>query len=420
MLYFFIQLFLFIITPISLIAEENNSQPIKSPHADPFYDNFESESDPIKGVSQILEFAESEKQGILQWNPLDPLKKRWDNLNQFLQKKYRLELGTAYTTLYQKASEGITHDEAAGGDFDLFGICIVASDLKLGFATEIRSRYTEIPPNLLGPAIGSLWKTTSTFSNYSYKLIRLWIDYQLIRDRLRFIAGKIDLTDYVYLYRFSSPNFNFIGQGMTSGLTIPIPSNGLTFLAEYKPTKDTAVIAQVADANGDKRTLSFDTFFNKHEYFSSIEFMYTPNLPSWGKGNYNLVFWYIDPRKDFLTRSSYGIAFTLEQECTEGIVPFLRYGYTNGKATTVQQFVTTGIGFLAPFSRKDDEYGIGYTWGHPSNGTLREQFSIETYYRLQLTHHIQITPDIQIYINPSNNPGENVIGVFSIRGRIDI
>ena len=39
------------------------------------------------------------------------------------------------------------------------------------------------------------------------------------------------------------------------------------------------------------------------------------------------------------------------------------------------------------------------------------------YYRLQLTHHIQITPDIVVILTPSYTPTHDMIGVFSFRVR---
>ena len=42
------------------------------------------------------------------------------------------------------------------------------------------------------------------------------------------------------------------------------------------------------------------------------------------------------------------------------------------------------------------------------------------YYRWQVLKILAITPDVQLLINPALNPNEDVIGVFSIRGRISL
>ena len=45
-----------------------------------------------------------------------------------------------------------------------------------------------------------------------------------------------------------------------------------------------------------------------------------------------------------------------------------------------------------------------------------DQFTVEAFYRLQLTQAIRVTPSIQLLIDPVNNPDDDVIAVFGLRG----
>jgi porin len=49
--------------------------------------------------------------------------------------------------------------------------------------------------------------------------------------------------------------------------------------------------------------------------------------------------------------------------------------------------------------------------------TLRDQYVLESFYRIQLTSEIQLTPDIQFIFNPSLNQTEDLIVVVGGRAR---
>lgn len=49
---------------------------------------------------------------------------------------------------------------------------------------------------------------------------------------------------------------------------------------------------------------------------------------------------------------------------------------------------------------------------------LDDQFTIETYYRLQVTRELAITPSIQLLIDPAINPEKSTLWVFGVRARV--
>ncbi len=56
--------------------------------------------------------------------------------------------------------------------------------------------------------------------------------------------------------------------------------------------------------------------------------------------------------------------------------------------------------------------------GEPQNRSLRDQYVLEAFHRIQVFPNIQLTPGYQVIINPSLNPGQDVVGVFEIRFRL--
>ena len=100
-------------------------------------------------------------------------------------------------------------------------------------------------------------------------------------------------------------------------------------------------------------------------------------------------------------------------------MPFIRYGHSSGGAAALKNMLSVGSGFYRPFGRESDGIGAGVTFGEPFGANARDQYSFETYFRIQLTNEIAVTPDFQYLINPSNNPGVDSIAIFSLRMRMD-
>jgi porin len=66
--------------------------------------------------------------------------------------------------------------------------------------------------------------------------------------------------------------------------------------------------------------------------------------------------------------------------------------------------------------------GFAFNWGRPNPTTfgsgLRDQYTFELFYRLQVAHELAITPDVQLLIHPALNQDVNVVWVFGLRMRL--
>jgi len=49
---------------------------------------------------------------------------------------------------------------------------------------------------------------------------------------------------------------------------------------------------------------------------------------------------------------------------------------------------------------------------------LKDQYTVEMFYRFQLSENLAITPDIRLILNPAQNPEANQIWVLGLRGRL--
>ncbi len=93
----------------------------------------------------------------------------------------------------------------------------------------------------------------------------------------------------------------------------------------------------------------------------------------------------------------------------------MRFGTGDGRRTTVQQSLATGVVFTQFRGYNNDWLGIGFIWTDPSDGTRRDDYGMEMFWRLQMTENIQVTPDIQFYFGPSMNPSRDVEMAFGLR-----
>jgi porin len=65
-----------------------------------------------------------------------------------------------------------------------------------------------------------------------------------------------------------------------------------------------------------------------------------------------------------------------------------------------------------------------FSWkkGQPNEDTfgesLRDQYSTELFCRFQVAENFQLTPDVQLVINPARNPTADQSWIFGIRGRL--
>ena len=69
---------------------------------------------------------------------------------------------------------------------------------------------------------------------------------------------------------------------------------------------------------------------------------------------------------------------------------------------------------------RNDVFAFAFAIGEPRQNNLRTQYVLESFYRIQLFSIVQVTPDIQFIINPSNNPKQDLIVVYGIRFRVAI
>ena len=160
----------------------------------------------------------------------------------------------------------------------------------------------------------------------------------------------------------------------------------------------------------------FETFFEDNEYFSHAEFGWAAGQDRFWFDNVHLSAWHSDRREEANTPAGWGVLFSGTMYVDDEWLPFLRAGWSEGEASLLNASVAVGFGRYV--RSNGDLIGFGMNWGKPSGDGLDDQFTSELFYRLQVSPNFAITPDLQLLVNPANNPDEDLVAVFGIRGRL--
>lgn len=344
----------------------------------------------------------------------------WFEFKQRVNDCHGLQFNIDESIFYQVATESLGETDAASGlvrvygQWELLGRGSENPGL-LVFKGENRHRIgTAITPFDLGFAAGSILPTGTFFSEFDFGVTNLYWKQYFFDRRLALAVGTIDVTDFVDVYAMMNPLTHFINLAFSTNPTIAVPNQGLGAAAGGMLTEHLYVQGGFGDANGQPTLAGFDTFFDDSEYFSYVEFGATTAQDRIYLDNVHVTLWHTEARQAAGTPSGSGVAFTAQKFVCDKWLPFFRFGYSDGDAALMQTTFSTGIGLRR---ENNDAAGIGVSWGKPADGTLRDQFTSEFFYRFQLTQFLAITPDVQLIVDPALNPSEDVLALFGLRMR---
>ncbi len=139
-----------------------------------------------------------------------------------------------------------------------------------------------------------------------------------------------------------------------------------------------------------------------------------------GDGLYKFTYYKVDSTgqrgtSSFL-KASRGLSIQFDHDFGN-LGVFAKYSKAFQRKGAIDQFASAGIVWTRPFGHDEDWLGLGFGWVDPTAPNTNNEYVVETYYRLQLTPFIQVTPAAMLVMNPSMNPDTNTEGVFTLRAR---
>jgi porin len=151
------------------------------------------------------------------------------------------------------------------------------------------------------------------------------------------------------------------------------------------------------------------------KYMNAIELGWKKGYPTLQEHLFRFVVW----RQDTATQGSgAGVGFGSDYELKSGWVPFGRLGIGTDSGNSIKRVANVGLVNIRPFGRRGDMFGASFTVSEPSHGGRHHESLFETFYRVRLTRSMELGPDLEVSVHPTNSPKEYTTALLGIRGKI--
>jgi porin len=375
-------------------------------------------------VGGLLAEDDVVKEPALRFPSVDKALSPWFEWKSRLNKRYGLQIGVAYTALYQSASDvpAGAEDEAALGIFRVFGRwALLGRDSKntgtLVFSADNRHRIgTDIAPADLGFKAGYLGIPGTLFSSVDSVLVDLnWQQY-INNGQTGFIIGRYDPNDYLDVLGYANPWTAFQNLAVVLNTSIAFADVSSGVGAGHWFTDELYILGTLNDANG--VVTETDIFEDGSEFYTAAEIGWTPAREERYFKKVHLMGWHVDDRENAGIPDSQGVTVAANWTFDKTWMVFAKVGWSDGDAPLMNKSVT--LGGLYYFALRTDLIGLGLNWGEPSDSSLRDQYAGEFFYRFQFAQNFAITPSVQLLVDPALNPDEDQIWILGMRARLTL
>lgn len=408
-----------VITPGTVIGEEigqSNPQSEPPPVSKSGYERLFT----LGGSSSVSQQLVEDDKATRSVFPVSILHDNYYEFKQRLRARTGIELNIDYNFLNQTASFAENGDRrGASGALRFYGRWYPL--LKHGdpngslvFRFENRHQIADQTPKELGFETGSSLSTAG-FKEFGWGVTALYWAQQTTAGRLAFVAGQMDPGDFEDIHPLLNPWTAFTNDASFNNPTTALPNQGLGVVGRAFVTPTVYLKGGVHDANGSPNDIDFDSFFRVREYFTWAEVGWSPTPEKEAAGeSIHLTLWHSDRREDPANpvEAGHGVAFSAAHQYGDRWIPFMRAGYSRGGGANLSAMVSAGAGIRV---RSDDLFGAAATWARPpEDEDGRDQATIETFYRVQLTDNLQLTPALHLTFRPSYNPDRDIVWVASV------
>jgi len=411
-----VQLAIVVMTGLALFANAADEKETKTGKAG--YKSDAAFAGPASTTSQLAEDdAIKDPAFRLPW--FHDLFQPWFDAKSVLKEKSGLQLGMAYTALYQKADG---YGEAASGILKLSGSWALLNPESgntgsLVFSADARHRYTtRTPGEYDGLGAGYHGISGALFSNAGYILGDLNWQQRFNDGHTGIVAGRYDPSDFFDVLGYANPWTAFQNVHILFNTSIALPDWSTGIGAGHWLNDQWYIKGAVNDANGVATSTKF--FEDYGELYTTAEIGWSPSRAQRYLSNLHIMGWHVDEREDVGVEESEGITIGANVTLNEFLMGFVKAGWSDGSSPMYNKTLT--VGAVYHVARRSDLLGIGMNWGEPSSAELRDQYTGELFYRLQFAQNLAITPSVQLIIDPALNPDEDEVWIVGARARVTL
>jgi hypothetical protein len=343
----------------------------------------------------------------------------YDRLREHTRQELGLDYFAYYSTLFQQGSENVDDARSVVTQLHAVALWDVVEHPVLGkgslglyfvdvrqFLGKSASALSEHCDTSLGVNDGDVEEPFTALKDF-------WWEQRLLDERLSVLAGQIELQGLMNANTYADDDtFSFLAQPVaTNPATVIVPA-GLGAFAQAVPSDRWYLSLAFVDAAANGEYPDFETFANG-EYLYAGELGLTPEIPGVGAGTYRLTGFWRD--ETAAAPAAAGWALSFEQDLGERAGLFLRYAAVDEEECDLEQVLGTGVVLRRPFGRDRDWIGFAFMWGDVTDDSLRNEYALETYWRVRLTERLEFTPDLQIHVHPERGDGVSLVGGLRLR-----
>lgn len=389
------------------------------------YDKLESFGGP-DGVTQQLKEADLAVKTRFEWEAPGRFFKPWYDWKTDLKNEKGLALGVFASFLGQAASDTTTgSDTAAGGIYRFNGSWTLRDNGskdwgRIEWRLEARSKLGNAqPPNDLSNGVGvAALNTAFAYSERFTTDLSVLNWAQAFRDgTVGYAVGRFAFDVYLDAMPFQTVSGGFLNRSFILNPTIGTTGIGALGAVGKAMVTDNIIIGlQIYDGNAANGDWDFDTV-QEHEYLKAVDVAWVPSYARRKLSKIQFTYWDKDAREKAGVDEGRGWAVSASWEFGDRLLPFIRFGSSNGGAGVAAEDALSG-GFRYTVSSAQ-QWTLGAGWAQPNTRTngddVKDEYVIETSYNFQIAKNISIMPDIQLLIDPANNPDKDKVWVGSLR-----
>lgn len=253
-----------------------------------------------------------------------------------------------------------------------------------------------------------------------------WVEHSAFNDRLVLTAGKVDLSNYFDSNAVANDeNGQFLAGAFVHSAVLPFPANGPGARIEAKLAEPLIFGLGYGSGDADSADASDSADIFDHG-FGIAELAYKCKTGEL-EGNYRIYGAVDGALADGEVKvgqdSAYSVGVSIDQQVTDKVTLFARYGQRDKDVYTVRSAWSAGgqVAGLIP-ARKDDVLGFAYgqilARGTDDAPVDSQEKLAELYYKFKVSDQIEVAPVAQYLINPAGNSSTDNVVVLALRSQV--
>lgn len=232
-----------------------------------------------------------------------------------------------------------------------------------------------------------------------------------------FAVGRLAFDAYLDAFAFQTFSRGFVNRAFILSPTMATTGIGALGAVAKGFVSDTIWLGgQIYDGNAASGDFDMDTF-DQGDWLKAVEIGWTPSINKRTTDRIQFTWWDKDAREMAGVPAGQGWAVSASVK-RDNWFPFVRFGHSDGGAG-VKAKDSASAGFEYTI-RPNQAWSLGLGWVNPVIEHNSDEYVIETSYKFQLLKGFSLLPNVQLLIDPANNPDESQVWVFGLRSILSL